>query len=127
MEDSSGPRRAIRFLRATPCATLLAVQLLGVLVYPSFDESSGRSDALGRTVLGLFGIAVLFLAVLAVRRTPALTWVSGLLGVPLLVLTLWDGLSPGHASVSFWSAACTPSSTSTRHTPSCGTCSTTST
>jgi hypothetical protein len=105
VEESSGPRRAIRFLRTTPCATLLAVQLLGVLVYPSFDESSGQSDALGRTVLGLFGIAVLFLAVLAVRRTPALTWVAGLLGLPLIVLTVWDGLSPGSAAVTLASAA----------------------
>ncbi len=96
--------RTWRFLRATPCATLLAVQLLGVLLYPSLDESSGRSDAAGRTALGLFGVAVLFLAVLAVRRTPALTWISGLLGIPLLVLTVLEGLQPGNPSVVTWSA-----------------------
>jgi hypothetical protein len=96
--------RAWQFLRSTPCATLLAVQLLGVLLYPSLDESSGRSDAVGRTTLGLFGIAVLFLAVMAVRRTPALTWISGLLGIPLVVLTVAEGLVPGNPAISFWSA-----------------------
>ncbi len=104
MEGTSRVGRAWRFLRATPCATLLAVQLLGVLLYPSLDESSGRSDAVGRTALGLFGVAVLFLAVLAVRRTPALTWISGLLGIPLLVLTVLEGLQPGNPTVVLWSA-----------------------
>jgi hypothetical protein len=96
--------RAWSFLRRTPCATLLAVQLLGVLLYPSLDESSGRSDAVGRTALGLFGIAVLLFAVAAVRRTPALTWVSGLLGLPLVVLTVMEGVTSGNSAVALWSA-----------------------
>lgn len=59
---------------------MLAVQLLGVLLYPALEDTSGRADNLGRTVLGVFAVVVLFLAVLAVRRTPALTWISALLG-----------------------------------------------
>jgi hypothetical protein len=85
----------LRFLRREPSAVLLAVQLAGVLLYP-FMESEGA----GRALFSLFGIVVLALVVLAVRNTPALTWVSLLLGAPALVLlaiqaiTGDDGLLP---------------------------------
>jgi hypothetical protein len=73
----------LRILRQEPSAVLLAVQLAGVLLYP-FMEGSGGSRAL----FSVFGIAVLGLVVLAVRSTPALTWVGVMLGVPATVLLL---------------------------------------
>lgn len=100
----SGLGRLWQFMRSTPCAALLAVQLLGVLLYPAMDDASVGFGGLGRSALGLFGIAVLFLAVLAVRRTPALTWISGLLGIPLLVITVVEGFVPGNVQVTFWSS-----------------------
>jgi hypothetical protein len=54
----------------------------------------------GRALFSLFGIAILGLVVLAVRSSPALTWVSLLLGIPATVLLLIqavtgsDGLQP---------------------------------
>jgi hypothetical protein len=63
-----------KFIRQTPCAVLLAVQFLGVLLYP-FLETSLQ----GRQLFAIFGILVLGLAVYAVRATPVLTWVAGLL------------------------------------------------
>src|SRR6476646_9807303 len=60
-----------------PSAVLLAVQLIGVLLYPFMDESP-----IGRATLSLFGLIVLFLAVRAVRATPALTVIAVLLGIP---------------------------------------------
>ena len=65
-----------------PSAVLLTVQLLGVLLYPFMDGPAGRA------ALSLFGLVVLVFAVRAVQATPALTAVSLVLGVPILVLTL---------------------------------------
>jgi hypothetical protein len=109
-DDASGgvpPSRFVRltrFLRATPCAALLAVQLLGVLIYPWLDDATGRSSGFGRALVGLFGILVLFFALLAVRRTPALTWISGVLGIPLVVLTVVESFYPNDNGVVVWSA-----------------------
>jgi hypothetical protein len=58
------------------------VQLLGVLIYPSMDKAASRS------ALSLFGLLVLALAVWSVDSTPWTAWVSVLLGVPSVVLTL---------------------------------------
>ena len=68
-----------------PSAVLLAVQLIGVLLYPFMDESP-----IGRAALSLFGLVVLFLAVRAVQATPALTVIAVLLGLPLIVLTILE-------------------------------------
>jgi hypothetical protein len=69
--------------RDTPSALLLFTQLAGVLLYP-FMEGTRE----GRAAFSVLGIAVLALAVLAVRRTPSFTWVSIALGVPAVVLLI---------------------------------------
>jgi len=66
-----------------PSAVLLAGQLLGVLLYPFM-----LTNHVGRSLFSVFGIAILGLVVLAVRSSPALTWVGMLLGVPATVLLL---------------------------------------
>jgi hypothetical protein len=71
----------VKFIRQTPCAVLLAVQFLGVLLYPFLEESLQ-----GRQLFALFGLVVLGLAVYAVRATPGLTWVAVLLALPAIVL-----------------------------------------
>jgi hypothetical protein len=68
--------------RRTPSAALLAVQLLGVLLYPLM-ESSPR----GRALFGLFGLLVLAIALRVVRSGPWLTWIGVTLAVPIVVLT----------------------------------------
>jgi hypothetical protein len=73
----------LRIARREPSAVLLAVQLLAVLVYPFLEQGS-----VARALFSLFGIAILGLVVLAVRRSPALTWVALLLGGPATVLLL---------------------------------------
>src|SRR4028119_1830403 len=64
-------------LKDTPSAALLFVQLGGLLAYPFMEDTRP-----GRAAFSLVGIAVLALAVLVVRRTPSVTWVSSLLAVP---------------------------------------------
>ena len=82
-----------------PMAILLAVQLSGVLVYPWMDDS-----AVGRAALSSFGLVVLFLAVRAVRATPALTRVAVVLGVPIVVLTVLEVVQPHNDQVILWSS-----------------------
>ena len=82
-----------------PSAVLLAVQLLGVLLYPFMDES-----AIGRAALSSFALVVLFLAVRAVQATQALTWVAVVLGVPIVVLTILEVVDPLNAQVILWSS-----------------------
>lgn len=82
-------RTWLQVLREHPSALLLAAQLAAVLAYPYFNDS-----ATGRGLLGLVGTVVVLLALGAVRRTPALTWVAVLLGVPALVCTVLEAVSP---------------------------------
>jgi hypothetical protein len=82
-----------------PSAVLLAVQLIGVLLYPFMDESP-----VGRAALSFFGLIVLFLAVRAVHATPALTWIAVLLGVPIVALTILEVVDPLNAQIVFSSS-----------------------
>jgi hypothetical protein len=81
-----------------PCATLLVVQLLGVLLYPFMEGAE-----VGRALFSLFGLVVLALAVVAVRSTPALTWVSLTIGLPVVVLTVLEAVNPDNTTISLWS------------------------
>ncbi len=87
-----------KFIRQTPCAVLLAVQFLGVLLYP-FLEASLQ----GRQLFAIFGVVVLGLAVYAVRATPGLTWVAGLLALPAVVLLAIQVVTENHSLVP-WAA-----------------------
>jgi hypothetical protein len=79
---------------AHPSAVLLAVQLLGVLIYPFLGDS-----AVGRSALSIFSLVVLVLAVRAVRATPAWTWALWLLGVPTFALTVLEAFQPENTGV----------------------------
>jgi len=80
--------------RRHPSAVLLVVQLLGVLVYPAMEDAPG-----GRAAFEILGIVVLVLAVFSVRATPGLTWLSILLGIPAVILSLVDAFQPTVALV----------------------------
>jgi hypothetical protein len=88
----------LRRMRALPCATLLAVQLLGVLLYPFMEGAE-----VGRALFSLFGLVVLALAVVAVRSTPALTWVSITIGLPVVALTVLEVVYPDSSPIALWS------------------------
>jgi hypothetical protein len=78
--------RWLDFTRRTPCLVLLVVQLAGVLLYPFMETTYA-----GRAAFSLFGLLVLGLTIIALRATPALTWVATLVAVPaatLLVLSI---------------------------------------
>lgn len=79
----------IRTLKNHPSALLLAAQVVFVLAYPFLD-----SERSGRAALGVVQMVVVLLAVWAVRRTPALSWVAVTLGAPALVLTVLEQVRP---------------------------------
>ena len=77
----------ITYIRRHPSAGLLFVQLLGVLLYPWMEATQ-----IGRALFGAFGLLVLGLALHVVKRSPAQTWVAGLLTLLVVSLTLLDML-----------------------------------
>lgn len=80
--------------RRHPCAVLLLVQLLGIVVHPFLD-----AEPVGRAVFGVFSVVVLAVGVQAVRMSGSLTSVALVLAVPTAVLTLVEGVAPGHEVV----------------------------
>jgi hypothetical protein len=85
--------------RRQPSAILLAAQLLGVLVYPAMEGSD-----VGRALFSVFGIGILGLVLLAVRSSPAHTWVALLLGLPATVLLLIQAVTQDDALLPYSSA-----------------------
>ncbi len=81
--------RYIETFRTHPSAVLLFGQLVAVLLYPFFDDS-----AAGRALLGVVGTVLVLMALWAVRRTPALTRMAVILGVPALVFTVLEAVNP---------------------------------
>jgi hypothetical protein len=80
---------AIAFLRRTPSAGLLLIQLIGILLYPWMDTSPR-----GRALFGAFGLLVLGVALRAVRRTPSMTWLALVLALIVVALSVVDALTP---------------------------------
>lgn len=71
--------RRLVLLKHHPSAILLAVQLVGILLYPLLDQLAS-----GRLLLAAFGLLVLGAALQVVRSSP---WLTGLAGV-LALLTI---------------------------------------
>ena len=78
--------------RRHPSALLLAVQLLGVLLYPTMEDT-----AAGRALFGVFGMVVLALALWVVNRSASINWIAWCIAVPAVVLSLLSvwGQQPG--------------------------------
>jgi hypothetical protein len=78
-----------RALRDHPSAILLAAQLIFVLAYPFLADSTW-----GRVALGVVQPGIVLLAVYAVRRTAALSWVALLFGLPAVVFSVLEVVRP---------------------------------
>ena len=64
-----------------PSAILLLVQLLGMVLYPFIENTEA-----GHIVFNAFGIIVLGMTTIMVRRTPGHYWISASFAVPIIVL-----------------------------------------
>ena len=76
-------------LRCQPSALLLGAQLLGVVLYPLME-----GHASGQIVLAMFGLVMVGLALLVVRRSPTATWVAVVLAGAVVVLSAWNEVQP---------------------------------
>ncbi|HWI42559.1 MAG TPA: ion channel [Nocardioides sp.] len=94
------PRAALAQIGRHPSGVLLAGQLVVVLAYPGLDASTT-----GRAIAGVVQMGLVLVAVWAVRRTPALNWVAGLLGLPAMVLAVLEAVSPDDDAVVLVSTA----------------------
>jgi hypothetical protein len=72
---------------AHPSAVLLAVQVIGVLIYPFMEKTS-----LGRGAFEVFGALVLTLAILSVRHSAGPNWIPVSLGVVASALGIADAI-----------------------------------
>ena len=90
---------AIAFLRRTPSAGLLIVQLGGVLLYP-WMETSPR----GHAIFTAFGVLVLGVALRVVRRSPWLTWLALVLALLVVLLSVISAFAP-HPGLTIATAA----------------------
>jgi len=79
----------LEYLRRTPSAGLLLVQLAGILLYP-WMETAPR----GRGLLAAFGLVVLGVTVRVVRKSPWATWFAFVLAALVVVLFVVEAVSP---------------------------------
>lgn len=86
-------------VREHPSALLLLAQLGAVIAYPFCGTSRT-----GLAVVNVVSIVVVAFALYAVRRSPALTVVAVVLGVPALVLAVIEAVDPGNGGVVLASA-----------------------
>jgi hypothetical protein len=89
----------LHIARREPSAILLAAQLGAVVLYPFMEGSD-----VGRALFSVFGIAILGLVLLAVRSSPAHTWVALVLGLPATVLLLVQAVTGDDALLPYSSA-----------------------
>ena len=89
----------VRLARREPSAVLLVAQLVGLLLYPFME-----GDDVRRSIFSVFGILVLGLVLLAVRKSSALTWVAVVLGVPATILLLIQAITTSD-DLQPWSSA----------------------
>ena len=80
---------ALDYLRRTPSAGLLLVQLLGIVLYP-WMETSPR----GRVLFSVFGLLVLGGALRVVRKSPWMTWLAIVLAAVVVTLSIVHALAP---------------------------------
>ena len=77
------------YLRRTPSAGLLMVQLLGLVLYPWMETSPA-----GRAIFTAFGLLVLGVALRVVRRSPWLTWLAVVIAVLVVLLSTIAAVAP---------------------------------
>jgi len=85
-------------LGAHPSGVLLGAQLFVVLAYPFLESTAGR------VVIGVIQPGIVLLAVYAVRRTPALTWVGLVFALPAIVFSVLEAVRPDDGLVIVGSA-----------------------
>jgi hypothetical protein len=77
--------RLTAFPAKHPSAGLLAIQVLGILLYPLMGDTSAE-----RALFGVIGLLVLGAALYVVKRGPWLTGLAVVLALPVVALSIWQ-------------------------------------
>ncbi|MFC7488099.1 ion channel [Knoellia sp. CPCC 206453] len=93
-EPPTRSQRWAAVLRKQPSAFLLAVQLLVIILLPWLQDLR-----YGRVALTVLSLCALTVAVFTVRSTPAMTWLSVLLGLPAGVLEIWSSIATDNIAI----------------------------
>lgn len=75
--------KAHSYLLRYPSASLLFVQLLGIVLYPFMEQLPE-----GRAIVGAFGIVVLVMSLRMVRSSPNIQWIAFTQAACILALTV---------------------------------------
>jgi len=87
----SGPMLShFAWMKRVPSAVLLGIQVVLIIAYPYL-----RQEALGRVFLAVTTVLMIGVVMVVVKKTPALSWVSWLFGVPSVVTAVLEA---------FWTA-----------------------
>jgi hypothetical protein len=70
-------QKHLDLLKRVPSAVLLGIQIVLIIAYPYLREA-----LIGRIFLAITTVLMIGVVMIVVKRTPALTWVSWLFGVP---------------------------------------------
>lgn len=81
----------ITYIVRYPSASLLFIQLLGIMLYPFMEDMPG-----GQTVFGAFGVIVLVAALRMVRRSPLLHSIAFALAALILCLAIANEVWPNN-------------------------------
>lgn len=87
MPHSGGVTTFERTVRHHPSAVLLAAQLVGLLMYPFASNA-----VVFRAVLGVFGTAIVLIALWAVRRSPGMRRIGLILGPPAILFSILEAI-----------------------------------
>lgn len=82
-------KRLAAFPVKHPCAALLFVQILSILVYALMENTPA-----GRAVFGVISLFVLAAALYVVKRGPWLTGFATALALPVVILSIWQAVDP---------------------------------
>ena len=84
-------RHRFRWIRQVPSAALLAIQGVLILAYPYL-----RQELIGKVFLAVTTVLMIGVVMVVIKKTPALTWVSWLFGVPSVITAIFEAFDTGN-------------------------------
>lgn len=83
-------RQRFRWMKQIPSAVLLGIQGILILAYPYL-----RQELVGKIFLAVTTVLMIGVVMVVIKKTPALTWVSWLFGVPSVITAILEAFDTG--------------------------------
>jgi len=88
---SNGFNAVLHEVKSAPSAVLLLIQTLLILAYPYL-----RNNLTGAVFLAITTVFMLGVVVFVIKKTPSLTWVAILFGIPSVITAVLEAFMPGN-------------------------------